>query len=269
MKDIFSDVIVLDLETTDSACEKAEVIEIGISTFNDNQWEAYSELFCPITPPSPSATAVNHITMDMLEGHESFDKSANKIKKLLESKKYVISHNYSFEKCVLSPYGIHDLKWICTLRFAKKLFNDDPTVNEYSLYYLAYRFNLIDPRNENHAPHRAGYDAYVNALLFEFLTKEAVRAKKIEKDYTIDDIVEWISEPIYYDVMPFGKWKDYKLTDVPLDYWEWALNNMDKLNEKSPSYDSDFAESVARAVSIILEKENGSNSVDYEDDIPF
>ena len=53
--------------------------------------------------------------------------------------------------------------------------------------------------------------------------------------------------------MPFGKHKGKKFTEVPISYWQWALDNFDSLNEKDSAYDKDFARSVTVAIEKILE----------------
>ena len=38
------------------------------------------------------------------------------------------------------------------------------------------------------------------------------------------------------------------MVDIPKDYWKWALENMDSLNEQKDNFDPDFAASVHHAL---------------------
>jgi hypothetical protein len=76
----------------------------------------------------------------------------------------------------------------------------------------------------------------------------------IDKDKPyMSQVLQWLQEPIIYDTMPFGKHKGKPLESVPLDYWMWALENMDSLNEDKDNYDPDFAASVAAALEKIMD----------------
>ena len=52
-------------------------------------------------------------------------------------------------------------------------------------------------------------------------------------------------EPIRIETWPIGKkYKGVAMDDLPNDFLEWAVLNIDSLEEKSSAYDPDLAEAV-------------------------
>lgn len=96
----------------------------------------------------------------------------------------------------------------------------------------------------------------MTGILFAELLSEALGQGVIDGDAADlgQQIVDWINEPIIITTMPFGKHRGEKLTSIPLSYWQWALAEMNSLQEDKPEYDPDFAASVAKAVEEIFEK---------------
>jgi DNA polymerase III epsilon subunit-like protein len=141
------------------------------------------------------------------------------------------------------------------MRFAKKLYKDNVDISEFNLTFLRYALDLPIP--DHIRAHLAHEDAMVTALLFIRLVDDAVHAGII--DPAAGDvggqIVSWLDQPIIIETMQFGKHKGKKLTEVPLDYWQWAMDNMNSLNEEHPGFDADFAASVTIAIEEILENQ--------------
>ena len=136
---------------------------------------------------------------------------------------------------------------------ARKLFADDDTVKKHTLSYLRYRLDLPIP--DEIIAHRAADDVIVTTALFLHLLQEAITKGFISGEGNVGaELIAWLDEPIVTTIMPFGKHKDKKMVDVPLSYWQWAIENMDSLTEGTQYYDADFAASVALAVEQIFEK---------------
>jgi hypothetical protein len=55
---------------------------------------------------------------------------------------------------------------------------------------------------------------------------------------------------------PFGKYRGVALSEIPDDYWVWALKNLPALNEADAGYDCDLAENVRQ----LLEARLGDES---------
>jgi len=256
MKDLLINTIVLDTETTSLNFREAEVIEFGFVLKFEDDWHQFNELHKPSEPITPEISAVTNITDKMVDDKASFAESYTDFDKILDTigsvdDTLIVAHNAFYDKSVFeNGYPLSTVlnhEWVCTMRMAKKLFTNDDTVTKFNLPYLRYRFELDIP--EDMPAHRASTDAYMTAKLFEFLLDEAqaqgVFAPGASKR---TQLLEWMAAPAIVDVMPFGKHKGKKLTDVPMSYWTWALNNMDSLNEKKDEYDADFAASVIKAL---------------------
>lgn len=252
-EEFLSNCIVLDTETTSLDFKLAEVIEYGYGLKFPHKWEIISNLYSAIEPILPEVSAVTNITNKMTAGKPLFEAGlltdVNPILQTLVGKGSRVAHNAFYDRKVLEKYPLVELKteWLCTMRWAKKLFADDATVTQYNLPYLRYRFDLQVP--EDTEAHRAAADVMVTTLLLEFLLDETIaRGILVPGSSYREQLEEWLAAPVRITTMPFGKHKGLKLKDVPISYWKWALNNLDSLDEKSDLYDRDFADSVAEVI---------------------
>jgi len=246
---------VIDTETTSLNFREAEIIELGFALY-DGAWEHHSIYYKPSTPISPKVSAVTNIINEDVEDCESFAICYTDFDDIMEavgttSDVLIVAHNAFYDNSVFkhmySQSHVLNYDWLCTMRLAKKLFSGDDTVEEYNLPYLRYRFELDIPRDMPH--HRAGTDAYITAKLFEYLVGVMEDRGLLDQNGPYkDQIIEYVSEPIIIDRMPFGKHKGKLIKDVPMDYWTWALNNVDSLQEDKDEYDPDFAASVAKVL---------------------
>jgi DNA polymerase III alpha subunit (gram-positive type) len=257
-EEFLEDCIVIDTETTSLEFKIAEVIEFGFGLKFPHGWEIVSHLYTPMEPISYKVSSITNITNKMVDGRPLFKNGAkediNPVLQSLVGKGSRVAHNAFYDSKVLEKYMLVDLNtpWICTMRWAKKLYAGDATVEEFNLPYLRYRFDLQVP--EDTSAHRAGADVLVTTLLVEHLLDETIKRGILEEGISYRVQLEhWLTEPIKLATMPFGKYKGAKLEDVPLDYWMWALNNFDSLNEDADGYDKDFAESVAAVISAKLD----------------
>jgi DNA polymerase-3 subunit epsilon len=245
LNNILSNTTVFDTETTSKDHQQAEVIEFASAYWQNGWCVEIDELFRPQLPISPHVSAVNHITNQMVSDREQFWSYNSAIHALLGERGLNVAHNLFYDQKVLEGYGVEVPNGVCTLKMAKLLFEDDSSVEAYNLSYLRYRFELEVPSEVS--VHRASGDVIVTGTLFEFLIREAINRGLIED--SISSLLEWISQPTYITVMPFGKYRGQKLVDVPLDYWTWALQNLKSLDENAPEYEPDFARSVEHALS--------------------
>lgn len=243
--------VVIDFETTSMDFHIAEILEFGISDYVDS-WSNLSQLCKPSDNIDPLISSITNITDEMVVNELPFEKHLSLFTELAEMVEgnlgYFVAHNAFYDQKVLERYKNYGIPWLCTLRIAKHLYGNDPTVVNLKLPYLRYRFKLdIDFSGE---AHRAGFDAYVTGKLLEFLIKEMISRKILDDTKPLrPQIFDWANGPIITDVMPFGKHKGEKLVNVPLSYWKWALENMKQLDEKADEYDCDFAASVEEALS--------------------
>lgn len=235
------DAIIFDIETTTLDQDSSEIVEFCCGTIQNNKWEEkHNSLYKPSSPISLEAMSVCHITNTMVEDKTPFSDDAKKLDEVLRNHKLQVAHYASYDINVLSRYGIELDNVVCTYRMTKKLF---PDIDSYKLSYLRYYFDLDVP--EGIPFHRAHTDAMVTAKLFDYLI-QIVNERNLAN--TEEELLVWLSEPIINNTMSFGKYKGYKMTDVPLDYWAWALDNLHTLQEGSPDFDRDFAASVEKAL---------------------
>lgn len=92
----------LDLETTGIDHAKGErVIEISMVKVNTENWElawsTYDSRCNPRRHIQPGATAVHHITDDMLEDEPYFEDIADDILKFIEGTDVLVAHNMDFD----------------------------------------------------------------------------------------------------------------------------------------------------------------------------
>lgn len=260
MTKLFEEALVLDTETTSLDFKEAEVIEYSSATIIEilktvamEEYELDTQLYKPSKPISFKISSITGITNRMVENEELFEEDLEVIQKELDSVKYYIAHNAFYDTKVLERYDLKLPQQLCTMRLAKKLCADDTSIEEYNLSYLRYALNLPVP--DDLIAHRADADVMMTGMLFVQLLERAIADGEVDAD--ADDLgaelVAYLEKPVKTKVMPFGKHKGKKLVDVPLDYWQWALENFDSLQEDKPEYDKDFAASVAEAVQEIFD----------------
>jgi exodeoxyribonuclease X len=164
----------------------------------------------------------------------------------------MIAHNAYYDDRIFKEHELITPKSICTMRLSRKLLADDENIEEHTLSYLRYALDLPIP--DDIPAHLADADVMVTALLFVHLVGIAQAQGIVDDNSDIgEQLIEYLEAPVITTIMPFGKHKGTKLTEVPLSYWHWATANVDSLNEENPAYDKDFAASVDSAIEEILE----------------
>ena len=264
IEDLFQKSIVIDFETTSIDFREAEVIQYAgdnviaiLEKAAENGYDAAVDyqFYRPDEPVTPKISSVTCITNRMLEGMPQFKDHQSKIEEQINEYKYLIAHNAYYEEGVLKTHGMKFPQTICTMRFARKLYKDNEDVSEFNLTFLRYALDLPIP--DEIRAHLAHEDTMVTALLFIRLVEDAIAAGVLDISVGAatlgEQIVDWLEQPIITKTMSFGKHKGKKLTEVPIDYWQWALDNMNSLDEEHPGFDRDFAASVTLAVEAILD----------------
>lgn len=250
-------VTVMDTETTDLLPDNAEIVEIAGARYNGQDWTVQSMLLGSIKPIPPEASAKNNISQRMIANKPTFAYVKDQVKEILHwnDTSYWIAHNCAYDQAVLNKAWVSAdetrqcivtqdrNRWICTHRLAKQLFTVDFKNMQYNLSYLRYKFDL--PIEDSTGVHRAGDDTFVCAKLFEFLVDTALSRGLISDKSDIGQQVHtlcWQTFPILS--WPFGKHKGKKFTEIPTDYYMWAIENMDCFKDKNENYNPDLAEAV-------------------------
>jgi exodeoxyribonuclease X len=128
-------------------------------------------------------------------------------------KVFLIAHNAAFDARFLGPYMPIEAT-LCTLRLARRVY---PEVENHKLSTLMYALGLT--RGEKH---RADGDVDTTVDLLR---------KIVEKTgQTLPELAAASLEPIWVELMPFGKHKGVPLKALPGTYIQWLmkLDNLDR-----------------------------------------
>ncbi len=216
--------IFFDTETTGNT-EKDFLIQLAYKADD----ETFSNLYKSEIKIPPEASAVHHITNKMLADKVSFKSSPDykKIKELFENENsVVIAHNATFDLTMLKKEDINPTNFICTLRVARHL-DQEEKIEKYNLQYLRY---LLEIEVEGVA-HDALGDVMVLEKLFERLKNKMLELEGLDEEKAINKMIEISSHPSLLKSFKFGKYNGQKIKDViktDRGYLEWLLSQ--KLN---------------------------------------
>ena len=158
--------IAFDVETTGLNPQENEIIEIGALRVREGKVAGrFMEFIRPLSPISPSITALTGITNEMVAGARP---RCSVVSDFLDfcGEDVLIGHNvsfdYSFMKCSAAKDGLPFEKLgIDTLRIAQAVLTDLPSK---SLGSLCEHYNI-----KNQSAHRAYHDALATAKLYQTL----------------------------------------------------------------------------------------------------
>ncbi len=221
-------VLYLDTETTGADPGSADICEVALllSTYNGfERCPGEDEIFESLVKPSeevpPEASAIHHITNDMLADKPSIGELAAPIAGLAGKADIVCAHNLDYDITILGRRlpGIFDFpveRRLDSLRLARHLW---PLVPSHSLQSLRYRFRL-DSGLQGDA-HRALFDT----MLVRALVEHALQSGPPDAgDWT--ELVTFANSPLEIKVFSFGKYRGKLVEDVTAqdpDYVKWLL----------------------------------------------
>lgn len=158
--------IAFDIETTGLNPAENEIIEIGALKVREGKVaDRFMELVRPLSPVSPSITALTGITNQMVSSARSrYDVISDFLDFCEED--VLIGHNvsfdYSFIKTNAAAEGLpFEKSGIDTLKIARKVHKE---LESRSLEYLCQYYHI-----ENRSAHRAYHDALATAKLYQTL----------------------------------------------------------------------------------------------------
>lgn len=213
-------IIFFDTETTGNEPKKDFVCQLAYKTTD----MTFNELFKPIIPIPPEASAITHITNKMVVDKPSFKESTNygTIKLLFEDpNSVVVAHNAKFDLAIISKEDILPANFICTLRVARYL-DKESVIPQYKLQYLRY---YLDIEIEAEA-HDALGDVLVLEKLFERLLAKIMKEENINESEAIERMIEISSKPSLMNLFNFGKHNGKtvaEVADIDRGYLEWML----------------------------------------------
>lgn len=225
----------LDTETTGAQPGKDRLCQLCYKLDGD----ITDELFKPPLPISIKAMSITHITNKMVDDKPTFGGSATalELQELLE-KHILVAHNAPFDIAVLEAEGIAIPRFICSLRLARHL-DEDEQIPEYNLQFLRYYFEI---ELEGIQPHDAKSDVLVLEAVFKelFGILKDKHPDKSEEEL-IEEAVAISSRPSLIRTIKFGKYRGERLEAlVQRDpgYLEWLLGAKEN-QDGSEGYNSD------------------------------
>lgn len=218
---IFLDTETTGLEVSDRLCAIGWVDED----------EVHYELINPMKKIPPGASAIHHITNEMLKDAPVFaaSKSCEKLLSLNNTQCVLVSHNAPYDLAMLQKEGI---TWqgqvIDTLKCAKSLMDD---LDGYSLQFLRYELKLY--RNEAEV-----FSEYAMDIVPHNPLSDALHAKMIY-DYLLDlsdeaTLIEMSKSHVLLTRLPFGKYAKRRIEEIALKdaaYLKWMLESLMDMDE--------------------------------------
>lgn len=214
----------LDTETTGLNTNTAEICEIALirceyNNFELKKFEICSQLVKPKNKIPPEASAINHITNDMVKCSPNINDIKHDILKILDES-IVCGHNIKYDLDVIkNQIGFIASKEtsICSRRLANHAFKNLPS---YSLQVLRYRFDLdsiIEKNNKNilnndkYSSRMSAHRALFDTLLCKELTELCSKKLKLTNPYESKNIC-WKFIP--QEKIKFGKYKGMEIDEV-------------------------------------------------------
>lgn len=205
--------IFYDTETTGVRAEKDRIIEIAaFDPVNNATFEFLVNPGCPIPP---DATAIHHITNEMVASAPAFSEVAAKFVEFCDGDIVLIAHNndafdyhflkHEFSRCQMpmpSSWQFFD-----TLKWARRYRTDLP---RHTLQFLRETYGIA----ENNA-HRALDDVIVLHQIYSCMTG----------DLSIDDVYHLMNQTRVLQHMPFGKHQGQPLSKIPRSYVQWLADS--------------------------------------------
>jgi len=196
-----------------------------------------NELYRPLKPIPPEASAVHHITNKHVADKTTFVASPrySEIKALFESPDtIVVAHNAPFDVGMLEAEGILPTHVIDTLRVARHL----DVKREHAMYKLQYLRYALDFELDVPA-HDALADVITLEALFEHLLQKAMTERSLDRQAALTLLQELSDTPLLISEFNFGKYKGVSIAEIAAtapDYLLWLLSE----KEKNPAGEEDW-----------------------------
>lgn len=200
--------IYYDTETTGIKSDKDRIIEIA--AFDPVQDRRFEMLVNPGCLIPPEATAIHHITNEMVASAPSFAQVGADFIQFCEGNVVLIAHNNdNFDMHFLrAEFARHTLempswKFLDTLKWARRYRPDLP---RHTLQFLREIYGI-----KANTAHRAFDDVSVLHQLFQSMID----------DLSIEDVYQLLNRQRSLQHMPFGKHQGQPLKQIPRAYIQW------------------------------------------------
>jgi DNA polymerase-3 subunit epsilon/exodeoxyribonuclease X len=218
---VFLDTETTGLEISDRIC--------ALGFIDDD--EVHYELINPMKKIPPSASAIHHITNEMIKESPVFSasKSVEKLIALNTSETILVSHNAPFDLAMLQKEGVTwQGKVIDTLKCSKALMDD---LEGYSLQFLRYELRLYRSEKDffgeydiEITPHHPLSDALHAKMIYEYLLDLADE----------EELISLSQSRLLLKRLPFGKYAKKRIEEIALkdaNYLKWMLESLMDMDE--------------------------------------
>jgi len=225
-------ILYIDTETTGADPSTAEICEIGAVlvpydglTQLSMEIAEYHSLVKPSEDIPPEASAIHHITGDMVKAAPSAAEIESLISPLVARASFVCAHNAPFDMAILTRQmpGVfrrfEESNIVDSLRLARHLW---PQIPSHSLQALRYRFGL--GKGLEGDAHRALFDAYLVMKLIHHARDSSLLPVK-----SWDELSDFARSPLEVTVFNFGKYRGSLVEDVAVQdpqYVTWLLSQV-------------------------------------------
>jgi hypothetical protein len=254
IENFLADITVIDLETTGIDPFSCEIVEMATAMKSGDTWLTWSKLFGSRNPIPPESSAVNNISNSMVKDLSLWTSDPEDSLQYVGVPLYYVAHGSEYHRQVLfnnlhaankpklAENFLDKKHWICTQRLAKQVFENSKDI-KYSLNYLRYYLDLpITTTSRYNNPQ----DVELIYLLLEKLVSIAQEKGLI--DPLEENIGEQLSElcwkPLLIKHWSVGKHKGSLLSEMPNDYFYWAIDKLPSLNPTDLKYDPDLEHAV-------------------------
>lgn len=205
--------IYLDTETSGldepvKVCECA-FIELDPDLFTETA--RHHSLIDPERPIRASASGIHHITDDMVQDSPTlaqwFDQVlGNPFTNLPnDTTVYMAAHNAKFDHPLVAEHLGKNVRLLCTLKLAQRVY---PDAEDFKLSTLKYLFGIAKG-----ASHNALADVEAGVGLLQKIVADT--------GMTLDELHDYQSSPRILKTMPFGKHKGQPISEVPAGWVRW------------------------------------------------
>lgn len=211
--------IFLDTETTGNDVKKDRLCQICYKIDN----KIITKNFKPTLPISIKAMSITNITNKIVENEKIFagSQTSKNLGELLKDN-ILVAHNAKFDIAMLEAEGLRAPNFICTLRLARYL-DEQQEIPEYNLQFLRYYYEV----DLKVIAHSAEGDVLVLEKVFEHLYKLAQKKSKADDDETIiKRMLEISVKPSLIKKITFGKHANRLVKEIVKEdkrYLEWFL----------------------------------------------
>lgn len=204
--------IYYDTETTGVKADDDRIIELA--AYDPERKKNFVQLINPGRPIPAAASAVHHITDDMVAKEPSFSQIAESFVEFCEGDSVLIAHNNdAFDKPFLEAefkranLEIPEWKYLDSLKWSRRYRADLP---KHALQFLRQVYDF-----EANTAHRALDDVKMLAQIFSMMID----------DLSINEVMLLMSQKKAMKRMPFGKHQGKILNQVPKSYVKWLAQS--------------------------------------------